>query len=131
MSVWKRSRTNIFKNFNSFYIFESFWCANLKNNFLKIKNIILIHFDPKNTLKSNRNHTSKHTIKFPQIKSLFSGIFKLFIYIIYIKLMLQHLIIKQTFIFNHCNSNIHKTIAIVVTTKLKSIYNTIERNKKN
>jgi hypothetical protein len=27
--------------------------------FLKYKNIILIHFQVKNTLKNNRNHTSK------------------------------------------------------------------------
>ena len=27
---------------------------------LKKKNVILIHFDTKNTLKSNRNHTPKH-----------------------------------------------------------------------
>ena len=29
----------------------------VKNNFLKIKNIILIHFRVKSTLKNNRNHT--------------------------------------------------------------------------
>ena len=29
----------------------------IKNNFLKIKNIILIYFRVKNTLKNNRNHT--------------------------------------------------------------------------
>ena len=27
-----------------FYIFKLFWCIDIKNNFLKIKNIILIYF---------------------------------------------------------------------------------------
>ena len=31
----------------------------IKNNFLKIKNIILIYFRVKNTLTNNRNHTLK------------------------------------------------------------------------
>ena len=35
-------------------MFRSFWCADIKND-LK-KNIILIHFWMKNTLKSNHNH---------------------------------------------------------------------------
>jgi hypothetical protein len=34
--------------------------ADIKSNFFKKKkNIILIHFQMKNTLKSNRNHTPK------------------------------------------------------------------------
>jgi hypothetical protein len=38
--------------------FESFWCVDLKNDFWK-KNIILMYFGMKNTLKKNHNHTSK------------------------------------------------------------------------
>ena len=36
-----------------FCIFISFWCADVKNNFLKVKNIILMCFQIKNTLKNN------------------------------------------------------------------------------
>jgi len=36
-----------------FCIFRSFWCADVKNNFFKIKNIILIYFWTKITLKNN------------------------------------------------------------------------------
>ena len=43
-----------------FYIFGLFWCADVKNNFLKkIKNIILIHFQIKNTWKNNHYHNHK------------------------------------------------------------------------
>jgi len=34
-----------------FYILKIFLYSNIKNNFLKIKNIILIYFQVKNTLK--------------------------------------------------------------------------------
>jgi len=44
-------------------VFLSFWCADLKNNFFKkLKNIILMHCNTKNTLKNNRNHTLKHVL---------------------------------------------------------------------
>jgi hypothetical protein len=44
-----------------FYVFRSIWYVDIKNNFKKNKKkIILMHFQVKNTLKSNRNHTSKH-----------------------------------------------------------------------
>ena len=36
-----------------FCIFISFWCTDVKNNFLKVKNIILMCFQIKNTLKNN------------------------------------------------------------------------------
>jgi len=52
-SVWNR----IFKELEFIYlklffiyIFRLFWCINDKNNFFKIKNIILIYFQTKNTL---------------------------------------------------------------------------------
>jgi hypothetical protein len=38
---------------NSFSVFGSFWCTSIKNKFLKIKNIILMYFRVKNTLKKN------------------------------------------------------------------------------
>jgi len=40
-----------------FNIFRLFWFIDIKTNFLKIKNIILIYFQVKNTLKNNRYHT--------------------------------------------------------------------------
>jgi hypothetical protein len=42
-------------------MFRSFWCVDVKNNFFK-KNITLIYFRVKNTLKSNHNHTFKHAL---------------------------------------------------------------------
>jgi hypothetical protein len=59
---------NIFKKFKilfyffpsiCFCVFRLFLCVDVKNNFLN-KNIILIHFRIKITLKSKRNHTPKH-----------------------------------------------------------------------
>ena len=48
---------------NIFLSFQIFWCANIKNIFFKIKkNIILMYFQVKNTLKRNCNHTLKHTL---------------------------------------------------------------------
>jgi len=47
---------------NFFIYFLLFWCVNLKNNFLKIKNIILIYIDIKNTLKSNCNYIPKQPL---------------------------------------------------------------------
>jgi len=44
-----------------FSVFKSFWCANVKNNFNK-KNFILIYFQARSTLKSNRYHTLKHLV---------------------------------------------------------------------
>jgi hypothetical protein len=38
-------------------------CADVKNNFLKIKNIILIYFRMKNILKNKYNYTLKQTLK--------------------------------------------------------------------
>jgi hypothetical protein len=49
-------RLEIIKKINFFYIFGSFWYADLKNNFFKIKKIILMHFSTKSYLKNNRNH---------------------------------------------------------------------------
>jgi hypothetical protein len=39
-----------------FGVFNSFSCVDIKNNFLKIKNIILIYLLVNNTLKNNHNH---------------------------------------------------------------------------
>ena len=39
-----------------------FWYVNIKNNFLKLKNIILIYFYTNNTLKNNHNYTPTHAI---------------------------------------------------------------------
>jgi hypothetical protein len=60
------------KNLNFFYfflqiniffsVFRLFWCVDVENNFLKIKNIILIYFRVKNTLKNNRNHTLREAL---------------------------------------------------------------------
>jgi hypothetical protein len=50
---------DIFFKLYIFYIFKLFWCIDIKNNFLKIKKIILIYFKIKNTLKNNHNHTPK------------------------------------------------------------------------
>jgi hypothetical protein len=80
-SVWERSTNCVSQNFKIIFVkkyfficFKSFWCVDLKNNFLKIKkNIILMHFGTKSTLKSNRNHTLK------QARSI---LLKLFFYLI-------------------------------------------------
>jgi hypothetical protein len=46
-----------------FNIFKLFWCVNIKNNFKKIKNyIILIHFQIKIILKNYHNLSLKHAI---------------------------------------------------------------------
>jgi hypothetical protein len=46
-----------------FYILKIFLYINIKNNFLKIKNIILIYFQVKNTLKNNYIYAHKHTLQ--------------------------------------------------------------------
>ena len=50
------------KNNLFLYVFDRFNTLILKNNFLKIKNIILMYFSTKNTLKNNCNHTPKQTL---------------------------------------------------------------------
>jgi hypothetical protein len=47
-----------------FYVFKSFWCAHIKNNFRKIKKIILMLFEAKNTLNRHRYHNPKHIFNF-------------------------------------------------------------------
>jgi hypothetical protein len=47
-----------------FYILKIFLYINIKDNFLKIKNIILIHFQIKNTLKKITYATYKTFIKY-------------------------------------------------------------------
>jgi hypothetical protein len=49
--------------FTIFCVFLSFWCVDIKNNFFLKKNIILMHFQVKNTLKYNPYHTLKQTLK--------------------------------------------------------------------
>jgi hypothetical protein len=57
MWFWKKLKFFCYKLI-FFCIFRSFWCADINNNFKKIKiYIILIHFWVKNTLKINRNRT--------------------------------------------------------------------------
>jgi hypothetical protein len=54
-----------------FNIFKLFWCSDIKNNFLKIKKIIiLMHFRVKNTLKNNNNYPPKQTLNSLQQGSL-------------------------------------------------------------
>jgi len=43
-----------------FYILKIFLYINIKDNFLKIKNIILIHFQIKNTLKKSHTQLTRH-----------------------------------------------------------------------
>jgi hypothetical protein len=46
-----------------FYVFGSFWCVGIKNNFFFIKkSLFLMHFQAKNTLKSNCYHTLKQLL---------------------------------------------------------------------
>jgi len=45
---------------NFFNVFGSLWCADVKNKFQK--NIILMHFQAKSTLKRNCYHTLKHPL---------------------------------------------------------------------
>jgi hypothetical protein len=40
----------------------------MKNNFKKIKNIILMYFQMKNTLKNNHNYTFKQAFSYPNLK---------------------------------------------------------------
>ena len=40
----------------------------MKNNFKKIKNIILMYFQIKYTLKNNHNYTFKQTFSYPNLK---------------------------------------------------------------
>jgi hypothetical protein len=47
---------------NFFNVFGSLWCADVKNNFFLKKNIILMHFHAKSTLKRNCYHTLKHPL---------------------------------------------------------------------
>ena len=55
-------------------VFGLFWCADVKNKFLKkIKKIILIHFEVKSTSKSNRYHNAKHYL------NSYEGTLRLFI----------------------------------------------------
>jgi hypothetical protein len=44
-----------------FYVFKSFWCADIKNK-LK-KNSILIYFQAKITLKNNHYHNNKQAFR--------------------------------------------------------------------
>jgi hypothetical protein len=48
-----------------FCVFGSFWWTDIKIIFLKNKNIILVHFRAKNSLKRNCYHTSKHPLSLP------------------------------------------------------------------
>ena len=59
---------------NFFFVFRSFWCANVKKIFFKIKkNIILMHFRMKKHLKNNHYHTHKHPLIF-WFSSFYMGI---------------------------------------------------------
>jgi len=62
LSVWEHGfRKIIFflLKINFFIYFKLFWCSDFKNNFKKIKKIILIYFKIKNILKIN--YTVKHS----------------------------------------------------------------------
>jgi hypothetical protein len=54
-------KINLFLLKNFVCVFDSFDVLISKIIFLKIKNIILMYFSTKNTLKSNRNHTPNQT----------------------------------------------------------------------
>jgi hypothetical protein len=41
------------------YVFKLFWCEDIKNNFLKIKNFILIYFEVKSILNCHRYYNPK------------------------------------------------------------------------
>jgi len=43
--------------------FLLFWCADIKNNLKKLKIIILMYFQIKNTLKNNYYHILDHWVK--------------------------------------------------------------------
>ena len=61
---WKILKCFFSFNFFFFGVFEFFWCDNVKNSFFLFKkNIILIHFQAKNTLKNNLYYISKQTLK--------------------------------------------------------------------
>jgi len=67
-SVWKCGPTHVFKKIKYFLLkinflcFGSFWCTDFKNNLKNKKNIILMHFSTKITLKNNQNYTPKQII---------------------------------------------------------------------
>ena len=60
LTTFLKNLNFFFKNLIEFVLFGSFWCADVKNNFKKMKKIIDMHFDTKSYLKNTRNHTAKH-----------------------------------------------------------------------